>query len=158
VLLHERELVLGEPPELPQLLRHDAGDAAHVGGGRTLPHAGHGVSVVEPGHRVREIAHEILPTQLSVGEDLESELALVREALENRLVLELTDPRLRCRRIAARGQQRGGTQKAADLIGEVRRGHRETSCNRADAGAPGRAGIVMVWGRGRRLRSPPASG
>src|SRR5262249_57164973 len=101
------------------LLRHDPGDAAHLGGGRALPHASDGVSVVETGHRLPEVTHEVRAAELPVGEDVEPELALAREALEYGLVLELPDPCRRRRGIVARREQPGGAEKAPDLIGAI---------------------------------------
>ena len=114
VLLHERQAVRREPSKLPQLLLPDAGDAARVSRARAsdLPHAGHGVAVIEPRHRVPEVAHEVRAAELPVGEDLEPELALLGQGFEDCRVLDL----LRGARAACPGSLRasrisGGRRK-----------------------------------------------
>ena len=82
-----------------------------------LPRARHRVAEVEALDRVGEVAHEVAPAQLAVGEDAEAELGLLGEHAQDVPVLELPQPLGSARGGKARFQEVGGPQEAAHLIG-----------------------------------------
>src|SRR3989338_5748128 len=87
MLLHEVDLMLGQPPGLLQLTQHDPGDAR----GQTaaaLPGASDDIALVDPLHRLAEIAHEVAAPELAVGEYLQAELLLALEHPLNVLVFQ----------------------------------------------------------------------
>jgi len=97
----ERQLVRGQAPELSEFGGDDPGHAAHrcAGGTSGLPRSGHRAPEVEAFDRIREVAHEVAPTQLAVGEDIEPQLLLPGEDAEDVTVFD---------RPEALGVRRGG--------------------------------------------------
>src|SRR5207245_2705421 len=88
-----------------------------------LPRPRHGVAEVEARDGVGEVAHEVPPPELAIGEDLEPEVTLLLERLHDVPVLEGAEP-LGVRPLGlARLEDLGGTQEAPDLVCAVWRGH-----------------------------------
>src|SRR3990167_2508383 len=90
MLLHEVDLMLGQPPGLLQLTHHDPGNARGLRGATVagLPGARDEIALVDPLHRLAEIAHEVATPELAVGEYLQAELLLALEHPLNVLVFE----------------------------------------------------------------------
>src|SRR3972149_5715057 len=87
MLLHEVDLMLGQPPGLLQLTHHDPGDAR----GQTaaaLPGASDDIALVDSPHRLAEIAHEVASPELAVGKHLQDELLLALKHPLNVLVFQ----------------------------------------------------------------------
>jgi hypothetical protein len=97
--LQKRQFVISQWSHLTQLRRNDPSHATHGCASRLsrVPLPPHRVSQVESLHRVRKIAHEISPAELTIGGSLKSLLFLFGENPQDRFVFylpqQLTDPR-----------------------------------------------------------------
>ena len=83
-----------EVPEGVEARGDDARDARHrhAGAAPGLPRPRHGVAEVEARDGVGEVAHEVPPPELAIGEDLEPEVTLLLERLHDVPVLEGAEP------------------------------------------------------------------
>ena len=153
----ERQLVRRQPPELPQLRRHDPGHAAHAARAwaADLPHAGHGVAEVEALDTASaEVAHEVRRRSSPSVKISNPSSLLPGQDFEDRPVLQLAQALGAGRRVVARLEELGRAEKAADLIGAVWGGHRGTSWRRAENGVARSARVVTA----SRAPGAPTSG
>src|ERR1700745_3365807 len=115
----ECKLMPRERTEGSRLRRYDTGHAAGMSVLRfsCLPGARHGISQIEPFHRVCEIAHEVSPAQLTVGEDIEPELLLFRQDAQNVAILHFSQGL--GVRSAACFKQFGGPEETSDFVSSI---------------------------------------
>src|SRR3989338_6899765 len=129
MLLHEVDLMLGQSPGLLQLTHHDPGDArglrcATVAG---LPGARDEIALVNPLHRIVEVAHEVAAPELAVGEYLQAQLFLALEHPLNVLVFERPQLLAIDLAIAACLQQLLGSEQAAHMVRTIYSRHTDPS-------------------------------
>src|SRR5437867_9391137 len=118
------QLVRRHAAALAEFSRDHPGHAADRHPGAALPGPGHGVAGVEPLDGIDEVAHEVAPAQLAVGEDLKSQLFLSGEHALDVPVLDRLQP-LRIGPLLPRFQQFSRPQKTADVISSIRGAHGE---------------------------------
>src|SRR5260370_14777125 len=117
----------------PHLLQFPGNDSRYSEGRGALcftrlPSAFEGVAQIETLYCIGEIAHEIAPPQFTGGEDLKSELLLLRQHAGDVAILEFVQP-LRIFAVAPRFQQIGRPQEAPDVIGPVCPRYLFATCN-----------------------------
>jgi hypothetical protein len=119
VFFQKRKFAARQRPHLAELLVDDAHHRAHLGLAlRCIPVARDRATEVEAFHRVGKAAHEIVPAQLSVREDLKAQFLLFCKQAQNLLILQGSQT-LRVGSLGPRFQQFGGSQKTSAMIGSV---------------------------------------